>query len=204
MKNRNAVIPSRNKFLTTIPPRASRQVIESSVFIEPPPRHRRYVEQEEPETINRTIALYTKPFKPTHFRNMVMAGAIVCFLVVVSLHYFVPVAHDWLVVRIYGYPLTKQVDVNIGQGGTSHLIAINNTGTIDLIIIPPDGSHYIVKSYLVTHTIGSGKEYVPITELKAVNGGADGRTDIDITLGSVSYLLFNDGHGNLSSIPSTP
>jgi hypothetical protein len=51
-----------------------------------------------------------------------------------------PAFQKWQDERAYGYPRTFQTDANVGHGGMSHFIAVNEHGTIEVLELPTNPS----------------------------------------------------------------
>jgi hypothetical protein len=97
----------------------------------------------------------------------------------------------------YGYPRTFQIDANVGHGGTSHFIAVNEHGIIEVLEIPNHpGTTNQPRLYIIVRLSSQGADLVPATvSFPDVNG--DGKPDLQVTVLDGSnpsvWILFNNG-----------
>jgi len=96
----------------------------------------------------------------------------------------------------YGNPRTYQTDANVGHGGLSHFIVLNNHGTIEVIEIPANPSPLSQPHlYIITHFAGESADLLPTTvSFTDVNGGKPTMVVTVYTGGNpTQYILFNNG-----------
>lgn len=114
-----------------------------------------------------------------------------CLIVgVMAATYIPPLVQKWNNDRAYGYPRTYQTTTNVGHGGNSHFIALNNNGVLEVIEIPTaaDQAHL----YILGTLAGPGADLAPITlSFQDVNG--DGKPDLLAVCNQTQYTLYNTG-----------
>ncbi|MFL5625833.1 MAG: hypothetical protein ACJ788_09615 [Ktedonobacteraceae bacterium] len=108
-----------------------------------------------------------------------------------------PLAQKWNDDRVYGYPRTYQVDMNVGHADPksplSHFIAINNGGIIEVIEIPGgDPSRYPTHLYVVGKLFGPGANLYPVT-ISFADENNDGKLDMNVVVKGNLWVLFNEG-----------
>jgi hypothetical protein len=106
-----------------------------------------------------------------------------------------PAFQKWQDDRIYGYPRTFQTDANVGHGGVSHFIVLNEHGTIEVVELPQDPGRSQPRVYMITHFAGAGADLLPATiAFTDVNGG---KPTMVVTVyngtNPTEYILFNNG-----------
>jgi len=108
-----------------------------------------------------------------------------------------PALQQWSDDRIYGYPRTYQTDADVGHGGTSHFIALNGHGTIEVLEIPSEPSKANQpRLYIIVRLTNQGADLVPASvSFPDING--DGKPDMQVTIQGGSnpsiWVLFNNG-----------
>lgn len=116
----------------------------------------------------------------------------ICLTVVIP-----PTWQRWSDDRTYGYPRTYQVNTMVGHGDprypTSHFIALNNNGLLEVIEIPGgDPMKYPPQLYRIAVLTGSGADLVPVTvAFNDING--DGKPDLMASYNGTEVILFNNG-----------
>jgi hypothetical protein len=120
---------------------------------------------------------------------------------------FTTIAHWWLVTRDdwqYGRPRTFQIDANVGHGTgstpTSHFIAMNLSGHIEVIEIP-GGDARKSKIYVGPTLIGDGQDVMPVT-LTFADVNNDGLPDMVLHIGDGRYLFLNHRDGTFQAAPN--
>jgi len=115
-----------------------------------------------------------------------------------------PAFQKWSDDRTYGYPRTFQTDANVGHGGMSHFIAVNEHGTIEVLEIPNDPSKTNQpRMYIIVRLTNQGADLVPATlSFPDING--DGMPDMQVTVLDGSnpsvWVLFNNGTSFVSKL----
>src|SRR6266849_3807746 len=108
-----------------------------------------------------------------------------------------PAFQKWQDDRAFGYPRTFQTDANVGHGGMSHFIAVNEHGTIEVLEIPTNPSTTNQpRLYIIVRLTNQGADLVPATlSFPDING--DGKPDMQVTVLDGSnpsvWVLFNNG-----------
>jgi hypothetical protein len=111
--------------------------------------------------------------------------------------YVPPVLQQWHDNSTYGYPRTYQTNANVGHGDphspTSHFIALNQGGVLEVIELPGgDPATYPPQIYRVATLTGPGADLVVITVgFGDING--DGKPDMVATYSGTETILFNNG-----------
>ena len=91
----------------------------------------------------------------------------------------------------YGYPRTQQVSANVGHGGISHFIALNNNGTLEVIELPTDpaqGPHL----YVLATLSGQGADLSPLI-IHFLDANGDGKLDLVAICNGIEYIWYNNG-----------
>lgn len=127
--------------------------------------------------------------EPIHFTSgfwLIVAG---CFILAVLLIAFIlpPLVTKWHNDQIYGTPRTYQVNKNVGHAGTSHFIAVNLQGKIEVIEIPTN--HQQTKIYDVTQLAGNGADLYPVT----LEFGTGQKPFMEVIVNNTIYLYTNNG-----------
>jgi len=97
----------------------------------------------------------------------------------------------------YGNPRTYQTDKDVGHGGVSHFIVLNNNGTIEVIEIPPDPSTMQPHLYIIVRFSNTGADLIPATvsfTALTTSGRLDMLVKVYETPDNPSmWILFNNG-----------
>jgi hypothetical protein len=106
-----------------------------------------------------------------------------------------PAIQQWHDESTYGYPRTFQTNANVGHGGVSHFIVLNEHGTIEVLELPQDPSRSQPHLYIITHFAGAGADLLPATlSFTDVNGG---KPTMVVTVyngtNPTEYILINNG-----------
>lgn len=172
-----------------------------------PTSSRRYAQPQVIQQGNRRLVIHNTPPPRTGYHWLVYVGftmivmIIIWLLVVIGGAWWQGKQDDWA----YGKPRTYQTDANVGHGTsqvpTSHFIAMNLAGVIQVIELPGnDGSKSHI--YGIT-TLPSGSGDVPVT-LSFRDLNLDGKLDMIIAIGDsgqqVSMFLFNNGTSFVSKL----
>jgi hypothetical protein len=141
---------------------------------------------------------------PRPRRGMGVGGLTVmvlsCVFMGIALATIIPPAwQNWRDSSTYGYPRTFQLNADVGHGDpnhrTSHFIALNNNGTLEVIEIPGgDPATYPPKLYRIATLTGSGADLVALT-LSVADVNGDGKLDLIASYSGSEVILFNDGKG---------
>lgn len=106
---------------------------------------------------------------------------------ILFLSYALPAFEQWHDSILYSYPRTYQTDASIGQGGKSHILALNSHGVIEVLVIPLHSDKAAIRIYLVTTIVGNTPDLTPITNINFVND--NGRVDMEVEVNSITYFL---------------
>lgn len=185
-------IPPPDEYDDEYPPRLPTSIrrYHDPYFIPPPP-------------VAQTIAAPRRGVRrPGLWYLLVVMSAI---FIGVTLTVVIPPAwQNWRDSSTYGYPRTYQVNAAVGHGDphypTSHFIALNNGGKLEVIEIEGgDPATYPPRLYRIATLTGPGADLVPLTVSFAdVNG--DGRPDLIASYNGTEVILFNDGKGFVSKL----
>lgn len=128
-----------------------------------------------------------------------------CVFMGICLALIIPPAwQNWRDSATYGYPRTFHLNADVGHGDpnhrTSHFIALNNNGNLEVIELPGgDPATYPPRLYKIATLTGSGADLVVLTvSVSDVNG--DGRLDLIASYSGAEVILFNDGKTFVSKL----
>lgn len=118
----------------------------------------------------------------------------------------VPAAESWHNNAVYGFPRITRATASVGHGDTLHplsqFIGINNDGVIDVVELSY-GNQDQSKSqvYYIVTLGGPDAASEPITSIAFADLTGNGKLDMEVTVGSTVYILYNTGKTFTTKLP---
>lgn len=146
------------------------------------------------QTIQQPTAVQEEPKPRRRYHPLLWVGIVFLLILVgVTLATYVPPAiQNWRDTMAYGFPRTTQLYANVGHGGVSHFIGLNDEGKIEVIELPANPQKQKPSLIVIAAFTGPNASQYPVT-LQLVDLNRNGKPDIIVISNSIEYMLYNNG-----------